>query len=231
MLLDTIIDVISGNSINIWSILAQVFSILVIIFLILPFHEFAHAIVAYKMGDPTPKYEKRLTINPLASVDPIGSLALILFGFGWAKPVGVNPRNFKNPKRDMAIVALAGPLANLLAALVGAIFYIALMLTSSTSLLVGFLTIFFSSYISINIILAVFNLIPFPPLDGSRIVAAFLTNKAAYQYYRYQRYFYMIFFVLMFSGALTTPLNYAHNFFVGVIFDIAYLPFKLFGVL
>lgn len=231
MLLDTIIDAIQGNAINIWSILAQVVSLLVIIFLILPFHEFAHAFVAYKLGDPTPKYEKRLTINPLASVDPIGSLALILFGFGWAKPVGVNPRNFKNPKRGMAIVALAGPLANLLAALVGTIAYIAVALSTSTSMLMGFLSIFLGSYISINILLAVFNLIPFPPLDGSRIIAAFLTDRAAHKYYAYQRYFYMIFFVLMLSGALTTPLSYAQNFFINIIFDIAYIPFKLFGML
>ena len=120
MLFDVIRSLAYGQHVDVWAVLAQVLSVVFVILCILPLHEFAHGWVANKLGDPTAKLEGRLTLNPLASVDPMGALALILFGFGWAKPVPVNSRYFKHPKRDMAITALAGPVSNLLAALVGA---------------------------------------------------------------------------------------------------------------
>ncbi len=121
MLINTLLSLLRGYHVDLGTVAAQVISILFVILCILPLHELAHAWVANKLGDPTAKLEGRLTFNPLASVDPMGALALLLFGFGWAKPVPVDSRYFRKPKRDMAITALAGPVSNLLAAFVGAV--------------------------------------------------------------------------------------------------------------
>lgn len=232
MLYSALMTLFRGGSINAFDIIAYILSVLFIILLILPLHEFAHGFMAVKLGDSTPKYDKRLTLNPLASVEPLGALFLLLFGYGWAKPVQVNPRNFKNPKRDMAIVALAGPLSNLLAALVGALIFCAMVAFSAPQNgFTSFVNAFLSSYISVNVSLAVFNLIPLPPLDGSRIVAAFLSDRVAFNYYRYQNYIVMIFFLLMFTGVLSYPLGVARNFFTELILNIAQAPFALFGLL
>ncbi len=229
MLIESFRSIIMGYPVDIESVIAQILSVLVIIALILPLHEFAHGFVAVKLGDPTPKYDKRLTLNPLASIDPMGSLAMLLFGFGWAKPVQVNPRNFKSPKRDMAIVAICGPISNLLAAIVGEFIRIALIVGGLIEVQ-HFMSQFLFSYVIINISLAVFNLIPVPPLDGSRVVSAFLSDRAMYTYYRYQNILFMIFFVVMFSGYLSGPINTARNFFYDIIFNIAAFPFQLAGV-
>ena len=114
MLINTLLSLLRGYHVDLGTVAAQVISILFVILCILPLHELAHAWVANKLGDPTAKLEGRLTFNPLASVDPMGALALLLFGFGWAKPVPVDSRYFRKPKRDMAITALAGPVSNLL---------------------------------------------------------------------------------------------------------------------
>ncbi|MBO4733632.1 MAG: site-2 protease family protein, partial [Clostridia bacterium] len=111
-----LLDVIRGNA-SIPEVIAAIFSALIVIFLTLPVHEFAHGFIADKLGDPTPRWQGRLTLNPLAHIDPIGSLGIILFGIGWAKPVSVNARYFKNPKMGMAITALAGPVSNIIMAL------------------------------------------------------------------------------------------------------------------
>ena len=121
MFFSVIRTIMAGGSVDIVTVAAQVLAIIFVIICILPLHELAHGWIAYKLGDPTAKLERRLTLNPLASVDPIGTVWLFLFGFGWARPVPVDPRYFRKPKRDMAIVALAGPVSNLLAALVGAL--------------------------------------------------------------------------------------------------------------
>ena len=195
------------------------------------FHELSHGYVAYRLGDPTAKLEGRLTLNPLASVDPMGALALILFGFGWAKPVPVNTRYFKHPKRDMAITALAGPVSNLLAALVGAVLVVVMEVFAPYNGVTQFIFNVLYYYVVVNISLAVFNLIPLPPLDGSRIVAAFLSDRAMYTYYRYQNIFVLVMFLLLFSGAMSGPLSTAQNFFARVIFSLAEAPFRLFGAL
>ena len=231
MLFDVIQSLAAGRHVDVWAVLAQVISVVFVILCILPLHEFAHGWVANKLGDPTAKLEGRLTFNPLASVDPVGAVALILFGFGWAKPVPVDSRYFKKPRRDMAITALAGPVSNLLAALVGA-FLVALMASFAPyNGFTQFLYNVFYYYVVVNISLAVFNLIPMPPLDGSRIVAAFLSSRALYTYYRYQNVFVMAMFLLMFSGALSGPLYTAQSFFARIIFSLAEAPFRLFGVL
>lgn len=231
MLFDVLRNVLSGQQVSISTVAAQVLSVLFVIFCILPLHEFAHGFVANKLGDPTAKLEGRLTMNPLASVDTMGALALLLFGFGWAKPVPVDSRYFKKPKRDVALTALAGPISNLLAALVGAIIYVAVVLFAPYNAVQGFFVSMLSFYVTVNISLAVFNLIPIPPLDGSRIIGAFLSDKALYTYYRYQNIFVMVLFFLMLTGAMSGPLYSVQSFFANIIMTIAKLPFKLFGVL
>ena len=187
MIFSAIRQIISGYSVDFTSLVAQVLSVLFVIICILPLHEFAHGFIAVKLGDNTPRYDKRLTLNPLASVDIMGSLALLLFGFGWAKPVQINPRNFKNPKRDMAIVAIAGPVSNLLAAFVGMCILMPILLFASYNGFVLFVCYFLEYYIFVNIGLAVFNLLPVPPLDGSKILMAFLGNKLKTVNYRPQQ--------------------------------------------
>jgi Zn-dependent protease len=151
----------------------------VILVISLSFHEFSHAFVAFKLGDPTAKYQRRLTLDPRAHLDPLGVLFLVLFGFGWGKPVPFNPINLKNPRRDSALIALAGPFSNLLLATV-----IGLVLRfSGLGGLVGtflYLTVFY------NLILAFFNLLPFGPLDGFKIVFGFLPQNLAAQWLQMQ---------------------------------------------
>lgn len=234
MLIDAIRSLLAGGSVSGEAILMQIIATLFVIFCILPLHEFAHGWMAEKLGDHTARAAGRLTMNPLASLDPFGALFLLLFGFGWAKPVPVNPWNFKKPKRDMAITALAGPVSNLLAALVGGILYFALYLfvlpSASTSVFIA-VDAFLSAYIVINVSLAVFNLLPVPPLDGSRVVSAFLSDRAMAAYYRYQNVIVMVLFLLLFSGVLDRPLNIAQNAALDGILWLASLPFKLLGVL
>ena len=231
MLFSVFRSVLYGQSVDIWVVLAQVLSILFVIFCILPLHEFAHGWVANKLGDPTARLEGRLTMNPLASVDPMGALALLLFGFGWAKPVPVDSRYFKRPKRDLAITALAGPVSNLLAALVGAFVVVAIQVFAPYNWFTSFLFNMMYYYVVVNITLAVFNLIPVPPLDGSRIVGAFLSDRALATYYRYQNIFVMALFFLMLSGAFSGPLYTVQNFFARIIFQIAQFPYHLAGAL
>ncbi len=231
MIFSVIRNLIAGQPVNIWTVAAQVISILFIIICVLPFHELAHGWVAGKLGDPTAKLEGRLTWNPLASVDTAGALALLLFGFGWAKPVPVDPRYFKKPRRDMALTALAGPAANLLAALVGALLVTVIQIFAPYN---GFTNFLFSAlyyYVVVNISLAVFNLIPAPPLDGSRILSSFLSYRALDVYYRYQNLFVMLLFFLMFTGALSGPLYRVQSLFANAIFFVAELPFRLFGLI
>lgn len=233
MLINAFRSLLYGGSVNFEYVMMEIIATLFVIFCILPLHEYAHGWMAEKLGDRTARAAGRLTLNPVASIDPFGALFLLLFGFGWAKPVPVNPWNFKNPKRDMAITALAGPVSNLLAALVGGILFFALQLFALPSAPVAVylgVTSFFSAYITINVSLAVFNLLPIPPLDGSRIVSAFLSDRAMNAYYRYQNIIVMVLFLLLFSGVLDRPLGIAQDAALEGILWLASLPFKLFGL-
>ena len=161
-------------------------------------HEFSHGYAAYKLGDPTAKSLGRLTLNPVKHIDPIGALCMVFFRFGWAKPVPINPRYFKKPKRDFALTALAGPLSNLLLAFAFGLVY---LLTVK-----GFSSVFFESELSyrlavnltlfiyifhaVNLGLAVFNLIPVPPLDGSRLLNVILPTRLYFKVMRYERQIY-----------------------------------------
>ena len=140
----------------------------------LSFHEFSHAWMAYRLGDSTAARMGRLTLNPMSHLDPIGSLALIFMGFGWAKPVPVDTRCLKNPRKDMVKVAAAGPISNIILAIIGAL---VLRLPFGTDLLSNSVKTFFIIFMQINITLAVFNLLPVPPLDGSQILAPFIEKQ------------------------------------------------------
>ena len=142
----------------------------VVVLLALSIHETAHGFAAYKLGDPTAKYDGRLSLNPLKHIDPIGALSLFFFGFGWAKPVMINPNYFKNLKRDTALTALAGPVSNILLAFVGMLFWVHLVPVLHNA----YFTMFIRMFILLNVNLAVFNLLPIPPLDGSKIFLTLL---------------------------------------------------------
>ncbi len=166
-------------------------------------HEYAHGFVAYKLGDPTPKAQGRLTLNPLKHLDPIGALMLIIAKVGWAKPVQINPLYFKNRRQAMILVALAGPLANITTAWVVNIISVLLFRLPLKPNFLFSLYLFACISIEINIMLAAFNLIPIPPLDGSKIVANLLPLKMRLKYERISPYAPLILIVGIWTGALS----------------------------
>ena len=217
-----------SGSLDFSSAVIYVISALVVIFLTLPIHEFAHGYTAVKLGDDTPRWQGRLTLNPFAHIDYMGSLFILLFGFGWAKPVGVNARNFKSPKRDMAITAFAGPLSNIIMAF---IFMLIVYLLDALNITGGawfYLVMFCLFVVQINVSLAGFNLIPIPPLDGSRILTAFLPDRTYYKIMQYERYIYLGFILLLFTNVLNAPLSFLRNAVMSFLDIICKAIFSIF---
>lgn len=160
-------------------------------------HEFAHAYAAVQLGDPTPKHQGRLTLNPLAHLDPIGSLMIFLVGFGWARPVEINPQNFSDWRRGVLLVAVAGPLANVVAVgVLGLVVRLGIALPAEWAVELWW------TMLRINAVLAVFNLLPIPPLDGSRILASLLPGSYAVTYARLQPWGIVVLLVLLVTGML-----------------------------
>lgn len=173
------------------------------ILIALTIHEFSHGFMSYKLGDPTAKETGRLTLNPLKHIDPIGFVMMIVVGFGWSKPVPVNSRYYKRPRLYMALTAAAGPISNFLLAFISMILMNFVRLIKTTPNTAGYnivyaLYLFFYILAELSIVLAVFNLIPIPPLDGSRILFMFLPPKAYFGIMKYERYIQIGFFVVFF---------------------------------
>lgn len=188
-----------------------------ILFVALPFHEFAHAYIAYKMGDNTAKWNGRLSMNPLKHLDVVGSLMIVFLGFGYAKPVPVNPRNFRNYKLGMFLTSLAGPLSNILLATVSIILRGLL-----DTILPEYIVFFFDLFAQINVSLAIFNLLPIPPLDGYRIFSNILPRRWTYFVDQYQFYISIGLMVLIFanSSIITVPLGFLSEFVLNVLYNV-----------
>lgn len=239
--------------------LPQILLSLPIVLIALSFHELAHGFVAMKLGDNTAKNFGRLTMNPLKHIDIIGFISMVLFHFGWAKPVPIQSRNFKKPRRDMALTGLAGPVSNIILAIISVLLLRLVMLImgvampneinlcikalfqgsfSTISASVPFIIMSIISFmlylgVILNLSLALFNLIPIPPLDGSRIFYVFLPTNLYFGIMKYEQYISMaMFLLLMFTDIVTYPLSIAIDWLANGLCTLTAMPLaELYGVL
>ena len=197
------------------------------VLLSLSFHEFSHGYVAFKLGDPTAKQAGRLTLNPLAHIDPLGTLCMLIFRFGWAKPVPVNVMYFKDRKKGMAITAAAGPISNLLLAFLCLLLFVPVLVYAGWTAVGSYAANFLYIMVMINVGLAVFNLLPISPLDGSKILYAVLPNKIYFSNIRYERYFQPVLFLLLWTGLLSRPISFLRD---AVISGMEFLVSPIFSL-
>ena len=198
--------------------------------LAITFHEYAHGLAAYLMGDRTAKHDGRLSLNPMRHLDPIGALCMLIFRFGWAKPVPINPYNFKNHRLGVVTVSLAGPFANFILGLLSCIvFYFLAFFSPADNMFMEFLRNIFLYSTLMNTGLMIFNLIPIPPLDGSKVLLEFLPGKVKYTMYRYERYFSLILLLVVYLGTLTPILSTLQGYVLGFYEFISYKLVLLFA--
>lgn len=209
----------------------------VALFMVISVHEFSHGYVAYKLGDPTAKNSGRLTLNPFAHLDLLGALCMLLFRFGWAKPVPINPTYFRNRKKGTVLVSLAGPLSNIvfafLCGIIVALLYIWRNFVYNMSgillyAIVDTLAEFFITCTALNLSFAIFNLIPIPPLDGGKVLGALLPARSYMKLLEYERYVFPVLLILSFTGILSTVVGWFYtplfrlwanmvNFIIGLV--------------
>lgn len=200
--------------------IAFIFSFISLIIAI-TIHEFSHAFMADRLGDPTPRLQKRLTLNPLAHIDPLGIMLLLLVRFGWGKPVQFDPFNLRNPKRDTALISFAGPVSNILLAVVCSVVLHLLVSSPQINSLPGaFFVSFLYQLTTVNVVLAIFNLVPIHPLDGFKIVEGFLPREYAHQWHELERYGFIFLIVMLLpiaggsspiSNLIGPPINFLLN--------------------
>ncbi len=193
------------------------------------FHEVSHGVVALKLGDTTARDAGRLTFNPLKHIDIWGLLMMAIFRFGWAKPVPIDMRNFRHPVRDMAITAAAGPISNVILAFfalcirAGAVY-----VYGKTGGMISDFIITFMEYTAIlSVGLAVFNVIPIPPLDGSKVLNALLPQNVYYQILRYERYGFLVMMLVLYTGILDVPLDFCRNALLNGLSTISAFPYYI----
>ena len=225
-------SILSGGDVR--EMIINLLLLIPVIIISLSVHEAAHGYMAYKMGDPTAYNLGRVTLNPIRHLDPMGSLCMLVFGYGWAKPVPINARNFRNPKYGMAYTAIAGPISNILLGVIGTVLYTLVNFLLYyfyrdivgneflTNLLRATLTLlFYFGYM--NFVLAIFNLIPIPPFDGSRFFSLFLPAKTYFALMKYERY--IMVGILVFMIACSRLFNFSPFGWVAEkLFDLVYEP-------
>lgn len=209
-----------------WSALTNILVSILPALVCITLHEVSHGYVAYRLGDNTAKNMGRLTLNPIKHIDIMGLIMMVLFKFGWAKPVPVDMRNFRSPKRDMAITALAGPVSNLLITIVFLFLYGFFYPLNSDGFAGTVLQmIYTTAYISAA--LAIFNLVPIPPLDGSKVLFSLMSDEAYYKLMKYERYGMILLMVVLFSGIADNVLSNSVSFLMDKFWGIADFAYTL----
>lgn len=241
MLIDLIRALMSGGTEEAKQLLIIFLMWLPIIMLSLSFHEASHAFIAYKLGDPTARNFGRVTLNPVKHLDPIGFIAMLTIGFGWAKPCPVNTRNFRNPRKGFALSSLAGPVSNMILALgftvLMAIFYLIYLIVAivrglaEPPVFVDYIQMFLYYGIYLNVSLAIFNFLPVPPLDGSRILGLILPDKVYYAFLKYERYIGIGFamLVIILSQFNISIIDFVVSPVTNLFCSIATLPINWIG--
>ncbi|MDY5847020.1 MAG: site-2 protease family protein [Bariatricus sp.] len=189
-------------------------------------HEFAHGYMSYLLGDPTPKMDGRLTLNPFRHLDVWGTLCLLVFHVGWAKPIRVNTRNYKNKRRDLILVAAAGPLMNFILAFVFMLLYGLIYKFGTNGVIINYLYVLSYYGVTLNVGLGVFNLIPVPPLDGANILAEIVPAVDRF-YTRYRRYGWLVLLALLGTRALYIPMELAMNSIMDFLQNIVWTILRI----